>query len=211
MALLPNMINIVLHLDLYIGQWISQFGWWIYGVVFLIIFCECGVILTPILPGESLLFALGTIAARGELDLILLLILLVSAAILGGIFNYALGYSVGHKLFPEGKQTLFSNYIARTHRFYQKHGGKTIFLARFIPIIRTYAPFVAGLASMQTARFMLFNMISALIWIPLFLIGSYYFGNLPLIKANFSVVIIMIVVISVIPIMVELIRGRCRV
>lgn len=211
MALIPNMINIALHLDLYIGQWIDQFGWWIYGIVFLIIFCECGVILTPILPGESLLFALGTIAARGKLNLIVLLILSVSAAILGGIFNYILGYSLGHKLFPEGKRTLFSNYLARTQRFYQKHGGQTIFLARFIPIIRTYAPFVAGLASMQTARFMLFNVLSAFIWIFLFLIGSYYFGNIPLVKANFSLVIVMIIIISIIPIIIELIRGRCRV
>jgi len=210
MALLPNMINIALHLDLYIGQWIRQYGWWIYGVVFLIIFCECGVILTPILPGESLLFALGALAARGELNLTVLLILLVTAAILGGIFNYTLGYKLGSKLFPEGKKSIFSNYLERTHIFYQKHGGATIFLARFIPIIRTYAPFVAGVASMQTARFMLFNIISALIWIPLFLVGSYYFGNLPLVKANFPVVIVMIMVISVIPIIVELIRGRCR-
>lgn len=187
---------------------INQFGAWTYGILFLIIFCESGVILTPILPGESLLFAVGSLAARNAFNLTSLLITLISAAILGGIINFGLGYTIGKRLISSPKKSFFHDYLEQTHRFYEKHGVITILLARFLPIVRTYAPFIAGLVRMNPMKFMIYNVVGAFAWILLFIYGSYFFGNLPMVKNNFSFVILAIIVISLMPAIIELIRTR---
>jgi membrane-associated protein len=208
MSSLTNYLHIFLHLDAYITVLIQQLGAWTYGLLFLIIFCESGVILTPILPGESLLFAVGSLAARNAFNLTNLLITLIAAAILGGIVNFCLGYIIGNRLLSSTKRSFFQDYLERTHRFYEKHGAITIVLARFLPIIRTYAPFIAGLARMNPMKFMIYNIVGAFAWILLFIYGSYFFGNLPAVKNNFSLVILGIVVISLVPAVIEFIRAR---
>jgi membrane-associated protein len=201
-------LHIILHLDVYLTSLISQYGVWAYGILFLIIFCESGLILTPILPGESLLFALGTLAAKNAFNLFTMMTVLIIAAIIGGLINYCVGYFLGHKIFPPGKKNMFSNYVQRTHLFYERHGGKTIILARFVPIIRTYAPFVAGIAEMNFNAFFLFNIVGGVVWIVLFLTGSYFFGNIPIIRENFSLVILTIICLSVVPIIFEFIKAQ---
>lgn len=209
MDLLLKFIDIFIHLDKHISLLLQMFGGWTYLIVFLIIFCETGLVVTPILPGDSLLFGLGTFAAKGDLDPTLLIVLLSIAAIAGDTVNYAVGKFIGPKIFHRDDVKFFKKeYLDRTHRFYEKHGGKTIIIARFIPIIRTFAPFVAGIGAMTYWRFITYNIVGGVVWICFFVLGGYYFGNLPFVKRNFTLVIIAIIIISVLPGVFEYIRHR---
>lgn len=204
-------IDYFIHLDRHLTEMIQNIGWWSYVVVFIIIFCETGLVVTPILPGDSLLFGLGTIAALGALQVEWLLISLSIAAITGNIANYAIGCYVGPKIFhKENVRFLNRSYLDRTHRFYEKHGGKTIVIARFLPIIRTFAPFVAGIGKMTYSRFFFYNILGSVAWVAAFILGGYYFGNLPVVKSNFTLVIIAIVFISMLPVVIEYFRHHFR-
>jgi membrane-associated protein len=207
MELIYNFIDFFLHLDQYLGTIIQNYGIFTYAIVFIIIFCETGLVVTPFFPGDSLLFAAGAFAAIGSLNVYWLFILLSLAAIIGDTINYWIGRFIGPKIFQ--KETgLFLNkkYLERTHQFYEKHGGKTIIIARFIPIIRTFAPFVAGIGQMSYWRFISYNIVGGITWPALFIFGGYYFGNIPFIKNNFSLVIIAIIIISILPAVIEFLR-----
>jgi membrane-associated protein len=206
--LLRQFIDFFLHLDEHLSQVISQYGTGTHLILFLIIFCETGLVITPFLPGDSLLFAAGTFAALGALDLRLLILLLTVAAIIGDTVNYWVGSYVGPRAFGGNVRFLKTEYLERTHAFYEKHGGKTIILARFIPIIRTFAPFVAGVGAMSYPKFLTYNVVGAVIWVGLFVLGGYYFGNIPTVRQNFTLVILAIIAISVLPIVIEAVRSR---
>ena len=209
MELITWFIDVFIHLDRYLDMIIKYFGIWTYLIVFLVIFCETGLVVTPFLPGDSFIFALGTIAALGSLEIGLLLIVLIVAAIAGDSVNYTLGKFFGPRVFHQPDGRFFKReYLDKTHRFYEKHGGKTIFLARFIPIIRTFAPFVAGIGSMHYGRFLLYNISGGIVWTTFFALGGYYFGNIPLVKQNFTLVILTIIVISILPGIIEFFRQR---
>lgn len=209
MDIIIYFIDFFVHLDKYLPIIIQSFGIWAYVVVFLVIFCETGLVVTPILPGDSLLFALGSFAALGALNIELLLILLCIAAIAGDTVNYTIGHFIGPKVFHfEDNRFFKKEYLSKTHQFYEKHGGKTIIIARFMPIIRTFAPFVAGIGAMTYPKFILYNIIGGIAWVGMFLLGGYFFGNIPSVKNNFTVVIIAIVIVSVLPGFIEYWRQR---
>jgi len=213
MSLVWHFIEFCLHLDTKLPELAESFGPWLYVIMFAVIFCETGLVVTPLLPGDSLLFAFGAVAARdgSQLNLAFSTGLLIVAAIAGDAVNYKVGSLLGPKVFHyENSWLLNKKYLTRTHEFYERHGGKTIVLARFIPIVRTFAPFVAGIARMGYARFWQFNCMGAAAWVSLFLLGGYYFGNFPLIKTNFHFVMVAIVLISVVPMGVEWILARRR-
>ncbi len=202
-------IDLFLHLDRYLKRITEAFGFWTYVMLFLIVFCETGLVVTPILPGDSLLFATGALASIGALDVTLVAVLLAIAAILGDTVNYWIGRKVGPKVFhSESSWFLNRKHLDRTHAFYEKHGGKTIILARFMPIIRTFAPFVAGIGAMKYPRFIAYNVIGGIAWILAFVLGGYFFGNIPVVKHNFTIVIIVIVFLSILPGIVEYLRNR---
>jgi membrane-associated protein len=202
-------IDFVMHIDVHLGAIIKDYGIWTYLILFLIIFCETGLVVTPVLPGDSLLFAAGTFAAIGSLDVLWLFILLSVAAVAGDTVNYWIGCFVGPKVFHgEGVRFLNREYLDRTHQFYEKYGGKTIIIARFVPIIRTFAPFVAGIGSMTYGRFISYNVIGGIAWIAICVFAGFYFGNLPIIKKNFSLVILAIIIISMLPGAIEIIRHK---
>jgi membrane-associated protein len=205
-----TVIDWFLHLDRYLGQIINDFGFWTYGILFVVIFIETGVVVMPFLPGDSLLFAAGAFAAidSSGLNVILLYVLMAIAAIIGDTTNYWIGRKIGAKAFTGEVKWLKKEYFDRAHAFYEKHGGKTIFLARFVPIIRTFAPFVAGVAQMRYGYFISYNLIGGVVWTGLFLFAGYFFGNLPFVEQNFSTVIFAIIFISLIPVIVESIKGR---
>lgn len=207
MEIIGNLIGIFLHLDKHLNIVIQNYGIWTYLIIFLIVFCETGLVITPLLPGDSLLFAAGSFAGMGMLDIRLLFLLLSGAAILGDSVNYYIGRSMGPKVFQKGNSRIFKKeYLDKTHRFYEKYGGKTIILARFIPIVRTFAPFVAGVGTMSYRRFAAFNIAGGIAWVGLFVFGGYYFGSLPIVKQNFSIVILAIIFISILPGIVEFLR-----
>jgi membrane-associated protein len=207
--LIKNLLELFLHLDKHLSGVIQDYGGWTYLILFLIIFCETGLVVTPFLPGDSLLFAAGTFAALGSLDIVWLIVLLSAAAVAGDTVNYWFGYLIGPKVFKE-KNARFLNkkHLERTHQFYEKHGGKTIIIARFIPIIRTFAPFVAGIGQMTYWKFISYNVIGGLAWITLCTLAGYLFGNIPTVKQNFTLVILAIVLISILPALIEYIRQR---
>ncbi|WP_129776116.1 DedA family protein [Peristeroidobacter soli] len=209
MELVTWFIDFILHLDKHLIELIADYSYWIYAILFLIIFCETGVVVTPILPGDSLLFALGALAAvdtTGTLNAPALWALLMVAAWLGDATNFRIGRAVGPKAFSGTIPWLKKEYLDRTHAFYEKYGGKTIVLARFVPIVRTFAPFVAGVGDMNRAKFFTYNLLGGFLWVSIFIWGGYLFGNVPLIKENFGIVTIAIIVISVLPVVWELIR-----
>jgi membrane-associated protein len=211
MEFLITFIDFFIHLDRHLAEMIQNFGGWTYFIIFMIIFCETGLVVTPILPGDSLLFGLGTFAAIGALEIEWLLILLSIAAVAGNIVNYAIGYYVGPKIFQkENVRFLNKAYLDRTHQFYEKHGGKTIVIARFLPIIRTFAPFVAGIGKMTYSRFFLYNVLGSISWVAIFVLGGYYFGNLPFVKNNFTLVVFAIIIISMLPVVIEYFRHHFR-
>jgi membrane-associated protein len=209
MELLLKGFDILLHLDKYMDLMIQTMGFWSYVIIFLIIFCETGLVVTPILPGDSLLFAIGTFAAIGSFDIVMVLILLTIAAIAGDTVNYWIGNYLGPKVFHYEDSRFFKKrHLERTHQFYEKHGGKTIIIARFIPIIRTFAPFVAGIGSMTYRKFLSYNVVGGFFWIFSLTLAGYFFGNIPVVRENFSLVIVAIVVISVMPGVIEYLRQR---
>jgi membrane-associated protein len=209
MELIQQLFGIFVHLDKHLELIIRDYGLWTYLILFLIIFCETGLVVTPFLPGDSLLFAAGALAATTSLEVGWLLGLLGIAAIAGDTVNYWIGNLVGPRVFNgEGTRFLNREHLERTHRFYEKHGGKTIIIARFMPIIRTFAPFVAGVGSMSYGRFILYNVVGGLFWVATFIVGGYLFGNIPAVKRNFTLVIMVIIVFSVLPGVVEFIRHR---
>ncbi|HEY4492880.1 MAG TPA: DedA family protein [Acidobacteriota bacterium] len=211
MELIQQFIDLILHLDKHLNDIIQQYGMWTYSILFLIIFCETGLVVTPILPGDSLLFAAGTFAATGSLQVEWLLLLLSIAAVGGDTLNYWIGAYVGPKIFhKENVRFLNREYLKRTHEFYEKYGGKTIIIARFMPIIRTFAPFVAGIGKMTYGKFISYNVIGGIVWIFSFTLGGYYFGNIPVVKKNFTLVILAIIFISVLPGIIEFLRHHRR-
>jgi membrane-associated protein len=207
MEYLQQIIDFILHIDVHLVDLCAMYGMWIYAILFLIIFCETGFVVTPFLPGDSLIFAVGSLAAIGALDLWITLVLFITAAFVGDTVNYWIGHFIGPKVFyKEHVRFLNKEYLDRTHKFYEKHGGITIIIARFLPIIRTFAPFVAGIGSMTYPRFMIYNLCGGVLWVLLFLFGGYFFGGVPIIKQNFSLVIIALVLIPGIPALVEVVR-----
>jgi membrane-associated protein len=196
-------------MDRYLGQIVTDTGLWTYVILFVVIFIETGLVVTPFLPGDSILFAAGAlIAAQGVLDIKILYILMVIAAVAGDTANYWIGHYIGPRVFHKERRFLKKEYLDRTHAFYEKHGGKTILLARFIPIIRTFAPFVAGVGEMTYGHFISYNVVGGIVWPALFLFGGYFFGNIPFIKDHFSLVVIAIVLISLIPAVVEVLKNK---
>lgn len=208
-AFLMHGVQLFLHLDKYLGAVIQDYGAWTYLILFLIIFCETGLVVTPILPGDSLLFAVGVFAARGDLDIFKIWPLLAAAAVLGDNVNYAVGNYIGPKVFHYENSRIFKKeYLQKTHAFYEKYGGKAIILCKYVPIVRTFAPFVAGVGAMTYPRFLMFNVVGGITWVTLITFAGYFFGGIPVIKNNFSVVVIIIVLISVMPAVIEYLRHR---
>jgi len=209
MELINFLIDFLLNLDKHLDLIIRNYGIWTYAIFFLVIFLETGLVVTPFLPGDSLLFAVGTFAALGSLDLKWLMILLSLAAIVGDTVNYWIGYMMGPKVFNKEKSRFLNKeYLYRTHRFYEKYGGKTIVLARFIPIIRTFAPFVAGMGTMTYRHFIIYNVTGGIAWVVILVLGGYFFGNIPFVNQNFSLVIFAIIFISILPGIIEFILHR---
>lgn len=210
MDIIAQIIDFVLHIDVYLNDLIVRFGPWTLALLFFIIFMETGLVVTPFLPGDSLLFAAGTFAARGSFDLWVLLVLLSAAAILGDTVNYWIGHRVGAKAYTGEVRWIKQEHMERTHQFFEKHGGKAIFLARFVPIVRTFAPFVAGVGRMSYGFFLRWNVIGGIVWVSLFTLLGYFFGNIPFVQQHFELMIVAIVLISVVPILFEFVRARRR-
>ncbi len=208
MSFIMKAIDFILHIDVYLNNIITRFGAWTYALLFFIIFMETGFVVTPFLPGDSLLFAAGTFAALGALNPWLLFVLMAIAAVAGDTVNYWIGHAIGERAFTGEIKWLKKEYLDRTHAFFEKHGGKTIFLARFVPIIRTFAPFVAGVSEMTYGYFISYNVFGGITWVALFTFAGYFFGNIPLVRNNFEVVIVAIVLISVIPAVTEWLKAR---
>lgn len=202
-------IDFLLHFDVHLVNFIESYGAWTYGILFLIIFCETGLVITPFLPGDSLLFAAGAIAAQGSLEITTVFFLLALAAIGGDNLNYWIGHFVGPSVFKQERSRLFKrSYLEKTHRFYEKYGTIAVIIARFIPIVRTFTPFVAGIGRMTYRRFLVYDVIGGIVWISLFTFGGYFFGNIPFVKSNFSLVVVVIVLLSVLPPFIEALRHR---
>ncbi len=209
MEFISVIIDFILHIDQHLQTLSAEYGVWIYAILFLIVFCETGLVVTPFLPGDSLLFAAGSLAAVGGMNIHLMVVLLLMAAIIGDAVNFAVGKYFGARLFANPNSRIFKqSYLYRTQAFYAKHGGKTIIIARFIPIIRTFAPFVAGMGHMDYSRFIRYNIIGALAWVLLFSYTGYFFGQMPLVKQNLSLILLAIIVLSVLPAVVEILRHR---
>jgi membrane-associated protein len=209
MELVTLFIDVVLNLDVHLQALVASYGHWIYLILFLIVFCETGLVVTPFLPGDSLLFVAGAIAAAGAMNVHLMVVLLIVAAILGDAVNYAFGRYVGPRVFSQQQSRwLNPKHLQRAHAFYERHGGKTIIIARFVPIVRTYAPFVAGAASMTYSKFAFYNVTGAILWVVSLGYAGYFFGNLPVIKDNLSLVILGIIILSIMPGVVEILRHR---
>ncbi|MBN8548824.1 MAG: DedA family protein [Deltaproteobacteria bacterium] len=203
------LIDVFLHVDKHLGTIIETYHGWTYLILFLVVFCETGLVVTPFLPGDSLLFATGAFAARGSLELHSIAGLLFVAAVLGDAVNYAIGHYFGPKLLERPNSKIFrKEYLDRTHRFYEKYGGKTIIFARFVPIVRTFAPFLAGVGAMTYTKFALYNVTGAALWILLFVYGGYMFGDLPFVRKNFSLVILAIIILSVLPAVIEVWKAK---
>lgn len=211
MELIANFIDIFMHLDKHMSMVIQNYGVLTYAILFLIIFSETGFVVTPFLPGDSLLFAAGTFSAIGALDVTALFVLLLSAAMLGNTANYWIGYFLGPRIFhKEDVRFLNKKHLERTHRFYEKYGGKTIIIARFVPIVRTFAPFVAGIGRMTYSKFISYDIFGGASWVGTCVFSGYFFGNIPVVKQNFSIVILAIIFISVMPGIIEFLRHRYR-
>lgn len=209
MDFISVVVDFILHIDQHLQFLVTQYGTWIYVILFILIFCETGLVVTPFLPGDSLLFAAGSISAVGQMNVHLLVLLLLIAAIIGDAVNFAIGKYFGKRLFANPQSKIFKQiYLHKTENFYQQHGGKTIIIARFMPIIRTFAPFVAGMGHMNYVHFIRYNCIGAVIWVLMFSYAGYFFGNLSYIKENLSLVLITIIAISLLPAIIEILRHK---
>ena len=204
-----NPLDLILHLDAYLDLLVTNYGPWIYAILFAVIFCETGLVVMPFLPGDSLLFIAGAVAAGGGMDPVLLAGLLMAAAILGDSTNYVIGRTTGERLFRNPNSKIFRrDYLQRTHDFYERHGGKTVTMARFLPILRTFAPFVAGIAHMHYPRFLGFSVAGSLLWVGGLVTLGYFFGNVPFIKQHLSLMVVGIIILSLVPMILGLLRGR---
>lgn len=209
MSIIGNIISIVLHLDKYLNVIIQNYGIWTYLLLFLIIFCETGLVITPFLPGDSILFATAAFASIGSLKIFTLFVIFYLAAVIGDTANYYIGQKIGSEILDkENAKYINKEYLRKAHNFYEKHGSMTIVIGRFIPIIRTFVPFVAGIGEMRYSKFIAYNMLGGFLWVSLFLGGGYFFGNLPFIKQHFSYVVIAIIIISIIPVVIALIKEK---
>lgn len=211
MELIHFVVDFILHIDVHLAELVAQYGIWIYAILFLILFCETGLVVTPFLPGDSLLFVAGALAAlpSNSLDVHLMALLMACAAVLGDAVNYTIGRLFGEKLFSRPDSRIFRrSYLDKTHGFYARHGGKTIILARFVPIVRTFAPFVAGMGHMSYRHFALFNIAGGVLWVALFTYAGYLFGDLPVVQSNLNLLIVAIIVLSVLPGLIEVWRHR---
>jgi len=211
MELVATLWDFVVRLDVHLAAFIAQHGVWVYALLFVIVFCETGLVVTPFLPGDSLLFVVGTLAAAGGMDIALVMALLVAAALSGDNVNYWIGRWAGPKVFRAEDSRWFNRrHLERTHAFYERHGGKAIIIARFVPIVRTYVPFVAGIGAMPYARFLAFSIAGALLWVMSLSLAGYWFGNIPAVKENLAAVIVVIVALSLTPIVLEFLRAHVR-
>ncbi|MEM1986256.1 MAG: DedA family protein [Nitrososphaeria archaeon] len=211
MIQITDLIEFLIHLDQGLAYIIQEFGVWTYVLLFLIIFCETGLVMFPFLPGDSLLFLSGTFASKGLFIVEVLYLLYITAAVLGDTVNYWIGHFIGPKVFTKENSRLFNRrHLERAHNFYEKHGGKTIVLARFIPIIRTFAPFVAGIGRMSYKRFIIYNITGGILWVTIFLFGGYLFGNLKFVKDNLTLIIYVIIVVSLLPALIEALKHKTR-
>ena len=206
--LIKTFIDFLLHIDIYLQHWVSDYRYWTYFILFAIIFCETGLVVTFFLPGDSFLFAAGTVAAMPNhpLSIYVIIILLISAAFCGDNTNYFIGRYLGHKVYEKDYKLIKKKYLIRTHEFYEKHGGKTLIIARFMPIIRTFAPFVAGVGTMKYIRFFTFSILGNIIWVVLFSLAGYFFGNIDIVRKNFSLAIMAIVFVSILPMLIAIIK-----
>lgn len=207
------LIDFVLHIDAHLAEMISLYGVWIYAILFVIIFCETGLVVTPFLPGDSLLFVTGALAAMpaNQMNVHLIVLLLIGAAILGDASNYTIGRMFGEKLFSDPKSKIFKqSYLEKTHGFYRKHGGKTIILARFVPIVRTFAPFVAGMGHMSYRHFAIFNVVGGIVWVTLFIYAGFFFGGLEIVQKNLELLIVLIIFVSILPGVIEVLRNKYK-
>lgn len=203
--------SILLHIDVHLAEWASAYGGWIFFILFLVIFCETGLIVTPFLPGDSLLFVTGAIAATGAFDIHLMVLTMVIAAILGDTVNYHVGKYLGAKAFQSGNSRIFKPaYLEKTNAFYAKHGGKAIIIARFMPIVRTFAPFVAGMGHMHYPRFLFFNVVGSLVWVLSISYLGYFFGNIPVVKNNLGILIVLIVIVSMLPAVIGFLSAKLK-
>jgi membrane-associated protein len=203
-----RLVDFVLHVDVYLNDIITQYGAWTLALLFVVVFMETGFVVTPFLPGDSLIFAAATFAARGSLDPLMIFVLLALAAVAGDTANYWIGYRIGAKAYTGEVKWIKKEYMQRTHKFFEKQGGKAIFLARFVPIIRTFAPFVAGVSRMPYGFFIRWNVIGGITWVAIFTLLGYFFGNIPFVQKNFELVIVAIILISLVPVVVEAIKAR---
>jgi membrane-associated protein len=210
MTYLKMLLDFILHIDVHLGQIINQYGSLTYILLFVIIFIETGLVFTPFLPGDSLLFAAGAFAALGSFNIFFLIILFISAAVLGDTANYWIGHFFGEKIVAHPKIPINEKHLEETEEFFKKHGGKTIILARFVPIVRTFAPFVAGAGQMNYGKFLSYNVIGGILWVLLATLAGYFFGNIPFVKNNFSLVIIGVIFISLLPILFNLVSSKFR-
>ena len=211
MELVATLWDFVVRLDVHLAAFIAEHGVWVYALLFVIVFCETGLVVTPFLPGDSLLFVVGTLAAAGGMDIALVMALLVAAALSGDNVNYWIGRWAGPKVFRAEDSRWFNRrHLERTHAFYERHGGKAIIIARFVPIVRTYVPFVAGIGAMPYARFLAFSIAGALLWVMSLSLAGYWFGNIPAVKENLAAVIVVIVALSLAPIVLEFLRAHAR-
>ncbi|MFU2316498.1 DedA family protein [Rahnella sp. PCH160] len=211
MSFIHFIIDFILHIDVHLAELVAQYGIWVYGILFLILFCETGLVVTPFLPGDSLLFVAGALAAlpSNDINVHVMVLLMAIAAIVGDAVNYTIGRVFGERLFSNPDSKIFRrSYLDKTHKFYEKHGGKTIILARFVPIVRTFAPFVAGMGHMSYRHFAAYNVIGALVWVLLFTYAGYLFGDLPIVQENLKLLIVAIIVVSILPGVVEIWRHK---
>jgi membrane-associated protein len=204
------MLDFILHIDVHLAQLIATYGLLTYAILFGIIFCETGLVFTPFLPGDSLLFAAGALAAIGSFNLAIILIVLATASVLGDTANYWIGHFFGQKLIDNPKIPINQSHLNKTKSFFDKHGGKAIFLARFVPFVRTFAPFVSGIGKMQYSKFILFNILGGIAWVSLFTFAGFFFGNIPAVKHNFTLVIFAIIAVSLLPMLYEFIKSRTK-
>ncbi len=214
MEYIQFLIDFILHIDAHLAELVANYGTWVYAILFLIIFCETGLVVTPFLPGDSMLFVAGALAASnttGEFNIVWLNILLIIAAISGDAVNYTIGRFFGEKMFSNPNSKIFKqSYLQKTHNFYEKHGGKTIILARFVPIVRTFAPFVAGMGRMSYKQFASFNVIGAVVWVTIFTLSGYFVGNIPWVQSNLKLLIVVIIIVSVMPGVIEVLKAKLK-
>jgi membrane-associated protein len=206
-----SLVDVALHLDKYLNEWAITLGPWLYVVLFLVVFAETGLVVTPFLPGDSLLFAIGALASipGSPINVWLMVVLLIVAAVAGDAVNYSIGHMIGPRVFNNQNSRLLNpKHLQRTHEFYEKYGGKTIFLARFVPIVRTFAPFIAGVGSMSYSHFAMWNVTGGIVWVTALTLAGYYFGQIPIIQRNFETVVLAIIVISILPMVFEFVKAR---